>query len=225
MTISDSAVPGNAPVAPDSRRSFAIYRFAGKRAFDIAFALLILPVVLPVIAVLWAVVSRDGGSGIFGHKRVGRDGRVFRCWKIRTMVVDAEMVLRDHLAAHPEAAAEWARDHKLTDDPRITRLGHFLRRTSLDELPQIFNVLAGDMSFVGPRPVVRYELHKYGQHRAVYKSMKPGITGLWQVSGRNDVSYFERVQLDLKYAGAISLLSDVRLILLTGFSVMGGTGR
>lgn len=203
----------------------AIYRRAGKRFFDLALALLILPLVAPIIGVLWLVITRDGGSGFFGHRRIGRDGKVFRCWKLRTMVVDAEQKLRDHLESNPEAAAEWAQDHKLNDDPRITRLGYFMRKTSLDELPQIWNVLKGDMSFVGPRPIVRVELHKYGIHRPVYLSMTPGITGLWQVSGRNDVTYSERVQFDVDYSSELSLLTDIRLIAMTGMSVVGTTGR
>ncbi len=203
----------------------AVYRRAGKRLFDISLALILLPVILPVIAGLWCVTVRDGGRGFFAHKRIGRHGKVFRCWKLRTMVVDAEARLREHLAANPAAAEEWKRDHKLTDDPRITRLGRFLRRTSLDELPQIWNVLRGEMSFVGPRPIVRVELHKYGPHRPVYLSMTPGITGLWQVSGRNDVTYSERVQLDLDYSSKLSLVTDVRLIMMTGLSVVGATGR
>lgn len=202
-----------------------LYGKIGKRAFDVIFALLLLPAILPLIAVMWVIVRQDGGPGFFGHKRIGRNGKVFRCWKLRTMVPDAEAVLSDHLATNPAAAAEWARDHKLTDDPRITPLGHFLRRTSLDELPQIWNVLMGHMSFVGPRPIVRYELHKYGPHRTLYLSMTPGITGLWQVSGRNDVTYAERVQFDIDYARDFSFLRDVGLILRTASSVLLGTGR
>lgn len=203
----------------------AVYRRVGKRLFDLTLALTMLPLILPVIAILWLATVVDGGSGFFGHKRIGRNGKVFRCWKLRTMVVDAEEKLRIYLAENPAAAAEWARDHKLTKDPRITRLGAFMRKTSLDELPQIWNVIRGDMSFVGPRPIVRVELHKYGLHRPLYKSMTPGITGLWQVSGRNDVSYDDRVQLDIDYAGKLSLLTDIRLIVMTGLAVVAGTGR
>ena len=203
----------------------AFYIRYGKRAFDLVLALLLLPILVPVIALLWLIVARDGGRGFFGHRRIGKDGQVFKCWKLRTMVVDSEQRLREYLAANPEAAAEWARDHKLSDDPRITPLGHFLRRTSLDELPQIWNVLKGEMSFVGPRPVTRVELHKYGAARDAYMAMKPGITGLWQVSGRNEVSYDERVQLDVDYSGLTSLGTDIRLILATAGSVLGATGR
>ncbi|MEP0962814.1 MAG: sugar transferase [Roseobacter sp.] len=203
----------------------ALYRRAGKRLFDLTLALVLIPFLAPIIALLWIVTKLDGGIGFFGHKRIGRNGKVFRCWKVRTMVVDAEQKLRRHLAENPEAAAEWEKDHKLNDDPRITRFGNFLRKTSLDELPQLWNVIRGDMSFVGPRPIVRVELHKYGSDRPVYLSMKPGITGLWQVSGRNDVSYSQRVQFDVDYSKAQSLFTDIRLIAMTGASVVGATGR
>jgi len=196
-----------------------------KRLFDIVLVALLLPVVVPVIAVLWILTRRDGGPGFFGHTRIGRNGRSFRCWKIRTMVVDAEARLAAHLAAHPEAAAEWERDYKLTDDPRITPLGDVLRRTSLDELPQIWNVLLGEMSFVGPRPVPRVELRKYRHYRTAYLSLKPGITGLWQVSGRNDVSYDERVRMDAKYLQTMSLWEDIRILAKTASSVLGRTGK
>lgn len=203
----------------------ALYRTAGKRTFDLCLALFLLPLVMPVIAVLWFATTRDGGSGFFGHRRIGRNGKVFRCWKLRTMVVDSEARLREHLRSNPEAAKEWARDHKLDDDPRVTRLGRFLRKTSLDELPQLWNVIRGEMSFVGPRPVVRVELHKYGAYRPLYLSMTPGITGLWQVTGRNDVSYPQRVQMDVDYAKMLSLFTDMRLIAMTALSVVGATGR
>jgi lipopolysaccharide/colanic/teichoic acid biosynthesis glycosyltransferase len=210
-------------VSTPSRGS--LYRRFGKRAFDICLAFLLLPVITPLVALLWVVVSRDGGEGFFGHRRVGSNGKVFKCWKLRTMVVNAERKLHEHLANDPDAAAEWERDRKLTNDPRITPLGDFLRRSSLDELPQIWNVLKGDMSFVGPRPIVRTELHKYGPHKASYLAMKPGITGLWQVSGRNDVCYNTRVKLDVAYQGSASLITDIRIIALTALAVFGATGR
>ena len=137
------------------------------------------------------------------------------------MVMGAEERLQAYLAANPAAATEWARDHKLTNDPRITQFGDFLRKTSLDELPQIWNVLKSEMSFVRPRPIVRAETSKYG----AYLSQKPGITGLWQVSGRNDVSYVERVAMDVDYSLRGSLTFDMELILRTGMSVLGKTGR
>ncbi|NVK13315.1 MAG: sugar transferase [Rhodobacteraceae bacterium] len=202
-----------------------VYAKAGKRVFDIGFALLLLPVLVPVILVLWGLVRRDGGPGFFGHTRVGRDGKPFKCWKVRSMVADAEARLQAHLDADPAAAAEWERDHKLANDPRISRLGHVLRKTSLDELPQIWNVLKGEMSFVGPRPIVTKELAKYGSSASAYLAQKPGITGLWQVSGRNGISYQERVALDVAYLRRRSFPADLKIIARTGLAVLGATGR
>lgn len=207
------------------REGEKFYSRVTKRVFDLVLAALLLPVLLPVIAVLWVLIRRDGGAGFFGHRRIGHGGKVFRCWKIRTMVPNAEERLVKYLEDNPEAAAEWERDHKLTNDPRITRLGRFLRETSLDELPQIWNVITGEMSFVGPRPVVRAEMRKYGHARMAYLTLKPGITGLWQVSGRNDVSYAERVQMDIEYLRVVSFRTDVKLILKTAMTVVNRTGR
>ena len=202
-----------------------LYARGGKRIFDLMLAMLLLPLIAPVIAALWMFIRRDGGPGFFGHSRIGRNGHVFKCWKVRTMVMGAEDRLQAYLSCNPAAAAEWARDHKLTNDPRITQFGNFLRKTSLDELPQIWNVLKGEMSFVGPRPIVSAELPKYGASVGAYLSQKPGITGLWQVSGRNDVSYAERVAMDVDYSLRGSLRFDVELIVRTGVSVLSGTGR
>ncbi len=202
-----------------------LYTVFGKRAFDIALALVLLPFVAPVIAVLWCLVRIDGGPGFFGHTRVGHNSKLFTCWKIRTMVVNAEGHLRALLKANPEAADEWERDRKLTNDPRINRLGHILRKTSLDELPQVLNVLKGEMSFVGPRPVVAAELIKYGSAVSSYLAQKPGITGLWQVSGRNDLSYDERVKMDVAYLAHRSFATDLKILSLTASAVVFGTGR
>ncbi|ATF20215.1 sugar transferase [Phaeobacter gallaeciensis] len=206
-------------------RRIGLYAIIGKRLLDILLALILFPVLSPVIALLWMISRRDGGPGFFGHTRIGRDGTPFTCWKIRTMIHGAEDVLAEHLKTDAEAAQEWARDRKLSRDPRITSLGLFLRRSSLDELPQIWNVLRGDMSFVGPRPIVRSELSKYGSAAPIYLSQKPGITGLWQVSGRNDVSYEDRVSFDIDYLERRTFSFDIKLILLTGLSVIGQTGR
>ncbi|MAE91113.1 MULTISPECIES: sugar transferase [Salipiger] len=195
-----------------------------KRAFDIVLSILMLPILLPVIAVLYIAVRAEGGPGFFGHKRVGRNGTQFRCWKIRTMVPDAQERLEELLRNDPAARAEWERDRKLRNDPRVTRLGAFLRRSSLDELPQIWNVLRGEMSLIGPRPVTEPELQRYGGAAWAYLAMRPGITGLWQVSGRNDVSYEERVQLDVAYHNGVSLMGDVRILFLTVGAVLGKTG-
>lgn len=203
----------------------SFYSRWGKRVFDVVFGLLLLPVLLPVIAILCALASLDGGMPVFGHRRIGKDGREFRCWKIRTMVVDAQERLKQHLIDNPEAAAEWQRNFKLEQDPRITPLGRFLRKSSLDELPQLFNVFRGEMSFVGPRPVVRDELERYGVSQKTYESLRPGVTGLWQVSGRNDVSYDERVAMDVHYARNVSLVEDMRIVAKTATSVAGLTGK
>ena len=204
----------------------SMYRSFGKRAFDFALALLLLPMALPLIGMLAILVRRDdGGRPFFAHTRVGRAGRPFRCWKIRTMVPDAEARLAEHLAADPAAAAEWDAERKLTNDPRITKLGAFLRKTSLDELPQLWNVLRGDMSFVGPRPVPAQELEKYGLSKPAYLAVRPGVTGLWQVSGRNDVSYAERVRMDVDYERRHDFLMDFGIILRTAGVVFGSTGK
>lgn len=209
---------------PTTQKS-GVYHAYGKRVFDIVFALCLLPVLAPVVAILILIVRRDGGNGLFGHVRVGHNGNAFRCWKIRTMVTGAEEKLQAYLRDNPAAAAEWERDRKLTNDPRITRLGAFLRKTSLDELPQIWNVLRGEMSFVGPRPIVQDELVKYGRGAPCYLAQKPGVTGLWQVSGRNDVSYHERVALDRQYGRRMTLALDLHIILKTASAVLGRTGR
>ncbi|MBO9397641.1 sugar transferase [Shimia sp. R9_2] len=221
FTRSDERSATKATVRATANR---FYRRAGKRAFDIVLALIMLPVLAPVIFCLWAVTRRDGGSGFFGHVRVGKDGRKFKCWKVRTMVMGAEEKLQAYLRENPEAAKEWYANHKLTDDPRITKFGDFLRKTSLDELPQIWNVLVGEMSFVGPRPVVQDELKKYGHGEEFYLAQKPGITGLWQVSGRNSVSYDDRVAMDYEYLQRMSMGFDIRIVLKTSQAVVRRTG-
>lgn len=202
-----------------------LYDMGFKRLFDIFLSVALLPILLPVIAILYVVVRADGGPGFFGHSRVGRDGRSFKCWKVRTMVTDAQERLDALLADDADARAEWERDHKLENDPRVTRIGNFLRRTSLDELPQIFNVLKGEMSLVGPRPVTTPELERYGTQKDVYLSMRPGVTGLWQVSGRNQVSYAERVSMDTAYYNSVSLGTDLVILAKTGGAVLNKTGR
>ncbi len=202
----------------------SLYMTFGKRLCDLALVVLILPILAPVILGLWLAVRRDGGAGFFGHTRIGRNGRAFKCWKLRSMVVDAEAKLRDHLAQNPEAAEEWARDFKLRNDPRITRLGRFLRKSSLDELPQLWNVITGEMSFVGPRPVPEVELALYGAARHYYEALRPGVTGLWQVSGRNNVTYDERIAMDVAYARNLSLRGDLRILWRTAHAVLARTG-
>lgn len=197
----------------------------GKRAFDIVVASMMLVALAPLVLLLMLVVGLEGGQPIFGHTRVGQYGRRFKCLKIRSMRRDAEERLREILANDPAAAAEWAANAKLENDPRITRIGAFLRRTSLDELPQLINVLRGDMSLVGPRPVTSAELVHYGTDLDYYLAMKSGLTGPWQVQGRNDNTYEERVALDVAYARNHGFLNDFKIVLLTGLAVLNRTGK
>ncbi|MBK6717079.1 MAG: sugar transferase [Burkholderiales bacterium] len=183
--------------------------------------LLLSPVMLVVTLLIW---RSDGAPILFGHYRVGQHGRLFRCLKFRSMYRNSEQMLRDLLAKDPAARAEWERDHKLLNDPRVTPIGNFLRRTSLDELPQLFNVLRGEMSLVGPRPITVAELPRYGQVRWHYLSVRPGMTGLWQVSGRNDVSYDERVELDRRYVESDSLRMRLTILWRTVHVVLYGSG-
>lgn len=201
-----------------------LYISHGKRALDLILALTLMPVVGPVIVLLWLIVRLQGGPGFFGHMRIGQNARPFRCWKIRTMAPDADRRLTDLLQRDPVAAVEWAVSFKLKRDPRVTRIGAFLRRTSLDELPQIWNVLRGEMSFVGPRPVTAGELAFYGADQRAYLALRPGITGLWQVHGRRDGNYARRVVLDRSYVQVMSLTTDLALILKTGLTVIRPTG-
>lgn len=195
-----------------------------KRALDIVCASILLVLLLPVMAVVAILVRRDGGAALFGHRRIGADGRSFKCWKFRSMVLNAGEVLEDLLARDPAARAEWEREHKLHDDPRVTKLGKVLRATSLDELPQLVNVIRGEMSLVGPRPIVSDEIRRYGKFFHEYRRCRPGITGRWQVSGRNDVDYPTRVQLDRDYANRWSLISDIAILFKTVYVVIQKKG-
>lgn len=195
-----------------------------KRTLDVMGAIVLAIVFSPLISAIAVLMQRQGGSIIYKHRRIGRDGRVFECLKFRTMVPNADQVLRELLERDPVIKAEWLRDHKLRCDPRVTRLGRFLRRTSLDELPQLWNVMRGEMSLVGPRPVVREELLRYGRNVRTYLSAKPGITGLWQVKGRNDTDYRRRVVLDTYYVRNQNLLLDLYILVKTTRVVLGGSG-
>lgn len=186
-----------------------------KRALDILGALALAVLFSPLIATVFAVAALTGRSPLFKHKRVGRDGAMFECLKFRTMIPEAEAVLAKILAENDELRAEWVRDHKLANDPRVTKLGKFLRSTSLDELPQLWNVMKGDMSLVGPRPITREELLRYGRNAVVYMLVRPGITGLWQVSGRNNVEYRKRVAMDVCYVRNQGVVLDTWILLKT----------
>jgi exopolysaccharide production protein ExoY len=194
-------------------------------ALNVAVALAVLVFLAPVMLLIAiSIYVQDGGPILFAHRRIGRGGRTFHCLKFRSMAVDAEERLADLLATDPAARAEWEKDHKLRRDPRVTALGAFLRKTSLDELPQLFNVLHGEMNLVGPRPIVDAEIVKYGRRFDSYCAVKPGITGLWQVSGRNDTSYRTRVALDCVYARRRNLGLDAYIIVCTVPAVLARRG-
>lgn len=199
---------------PTPARTFA-YRVV-KRCMEVAFVLLSAPITLPVCAFLGlCVILTSPGPVFFSHRRIGREGVFFSMWKFRTMCVNSAEVLEQHLAQHPEEHEEWKSFHKLRFDPRVTPLGKLLRRYSLDELPQLWNVLTGRMSLVGPRPIVAAEAEKYGTDFGYYLAVKPGLTGLWQTSGRSTLSYDERVALDRAYVENWSLGGDLRILLRT----------
>ena len=194
-----------------------------KRCVDVVGALTLALLFSPLMIVVCALLYRSGAV-TYRHKRVGVDGKVFDCLKFRTMIPDAERALHDLLATDESLKAEWLRGHKLRNDPRVTRLGRFLRRSSLDELPQLWNVFLGEMSLVGPRPIVREELLRYGRNSEAYLSVKPGITGLWQTMGRNDTDYRRRVAMDVYYVRNQSVLFDVYILAKTVRVVLAGDG-
>ena len=196
-----------------------------KRGGDILLVLISLPLALAVISVIAAAVKLSSPGPVFySHRRIRKGGAFFSMWKFRTMCIDSAEVLEEYLARHPEARAEWNKTHKLRKDPRITRIGFFLRRYSLDELPQLWNVLAGQMSLVGPRPIVAAEVEKYGNCFDCYCRVKPGLTGLWQVSGRSAVSYQKRVALDCEYVERWSLMREIVILVKTFASVVNQDG-
>jgi lipopolysaccharide/colanic/teichoic acid biosynthesis glycosyltransferase len=201
-----------------------LYARFGKRSLDLVLSLATLPVTLTVIMMCALVLCLKGGKPFYLQKRLGRDGKVFNIIKLRSMVVDAEARLEQYLATDPALREEWDTKQKLKKDPRITSFGRFLRASSLDELPQIFNVILGDMSLVGPRPMMVDQLEKYGNPRS-YFAMRPGITGVWQVSGRNETAFAYRNVLDAKYRAAVSLPLDVLLLFKTVGVVVNRTGQ
>lgn len=210
-----------AHIAPEAqpKPSNGVYR-----ALDIAFAISLGVVFSPVIVTVTVLLALSPGPIFFGQIRLGQGGRPFKVFKFRTMVPDAPDVLSKMLEADPEVRAEWERDFKLKNDPRITPIGRFLRKTSLDELPQLWNILKGDMSLVGPRPIAPAEIERYGRFAKHYFAQRPGLTGLWQVSGRNDASYDRRVVLDAYYSKNRSLMLNLSIILKTVRVVLKGSG-
>ncbi len=187
-----------------------------KRCFDLTFAVSVLLILLPLFGIVAAGVKLNGGGPIFfRHQRVGRDGHLFGCLKFRTMRQDSQAALEAHLARDPAARQEWLETRKLKNDPRVTAVGVFLRKTSLDELPQLLNILAGHMSVVGPRPIVPDEIALYGTEAGHYLAVRPGLTGAWQVSGRSDTSYAERVRLDSDYVKNWTFANDLSIVART----------
>ena len=196
-----------------------------KRIFDITATVIGGILILPVIAIVAILIYLDSpGPIVFGHKRVGQGGKEFPCYKFRSMVPNAQEALEIYLKENPAAREEWERDFKLKDDPRVTKIGKFLRKTSLDELPQLWNVLIGDMSLVGPRPIVRAEVEKYGEYINDFYLVPPGITGVWQVSGRSDTTYEERVLMDSWYVHNWSVWIDIVYLVKTVLAVLKGKG-
>ncbi len=196
-----------------------------KRSVDIIIAIISITALTPIMLLLTILILiLDGGPAVISHERIGRGGSKFGCLKFRTMSKNGEDVLRAYLEENPDAQKEWAQSQKLTNDPRVTKIGRVLRKTSLDELPQIFNILIGDMSFVGPRPIVYEEIKKYGPAFLDYRKTRPGLTGAWQISGRNDIAYADRVELDKSYVSNWSLGLDMRIILKTLPAVIKAKG-
>ncbi len=213
--MSENVKPSSVVVAAPAPASVG-NDFDLQRAIDLVLTFLALLFLLPLMApIAVAVWLSDRGPVFFGHNRIGHMGQTFCCWKFRSMAVDGEKILEAYLEESPLARAEWERDHKLRNDPRITPLGRLLRKTSLDELPQLWNVLIGEMSLVGPRPIVVAEIPRYKSYFEDYCRCRPGITGLWQISGRNDVTYDQRVALDVQYARTRSTWLNLSIMINT----------
>lgn len=213
------AQPIDAAAAPPRT---GIYRQGAKRALDVMLVLATLPVTLPFILIMALLVALDGGNPFYVQKRLGRNGRVFRIWKLRSMVHDADQVLKSYLDSNPDARRQWDSRQKLKCDPRVTRVGRLLRKTSMDELPQLLNVLNGTMSLVGPRPMMTGQRHRYAG--CAYYRLRPGITGLWQISERNEAEFIARVRYDEEYEHKLSCWTDLRILARTVTVVLRGTG-
>ena len=220
----DAGLPGSSYSAPPATVSEpgGAYEIFFKRTLDILLVLLMAPFVLPVVFGLGLLIRRDGGAAFYCQQRIGRGGKVFRLWKLRSMVVDADRKLEEYLRANPAARAEWDETQKLKDDPRITAAGRLIRKTSLDELPQLWNVLIGEMSLVGPRPMMPQQADLYPGRD--YYRLRPGLTGLWQISDRNQTSFAARAAYDTQYSRRMSLLTDFMVLLATVWVVIRGTG-
>ena len=207
---------------PQGLLRMTVYRSGGKRVIDVCAVLFSAPFIVPLVLMLALLVAAKGGRPFYTQPRIGRNGKVYKIWKLRTMLPDADAKLEEYLAANPEARAEWDQLQKLKIDPRITPFGRFLRKSSLDELPQLWNVLIGDMSLVGPRPMMCCQQSMYSGR--AYYFLQPGITGYWQVSDRNESSFSDRAHFDTRYASDVSLRTDFIILLATIRVVLRGTG-
>lgn len=230
MTVQFSSHESNFVKSPEAIEpqvrlviSKGIYRSAFKRFIDTAITILAAPFVLGIVLILAVLISLDGHNPFYSQLRLGRNGRAFRMWKLRTMVWDADDQLEAYLASNPAAKDEWLKKQKLQSDPRITPIGRFLRKTSMDELPQLWNVIAGHMALVGPRPIMVSQRKKYSG--LAYYNLRPGITGLWQVSDRNQCEFSGRVYYDDLYDNTLSFRTDVRVLVRTVGVVFKGTGH
>lgn len=225
VTVRLAPIPGGARSRWDCWERLAQPDHVLSRPFDVILATLLiigfLPVFLMIVVAIWL---DDPGPALFAQRRVGRNGRYFPCFKFRSMHVGAEQQLEQILRDDHVLRSQWDRDHKLAADPRVTRVGKVLRVTSLDELPQLFNVLRGEMSIVGPRPIVPAEIRRYGRYIHHYYAVRPGLTGLWQVSGRSSVTYRRRIAADIKYARARTLVLDAKILAATLPAVALGRG-
>jgi lipopolysaccharide/colanic/teichoic acid biosynthesis glycosyltransferase len=202
-----------------------IYVGGTKRILDLTLVFISLPVTFPLMILMAAIGSLDGGLPLYWQMRVGKNGQLFKCWKLRSMTVNNEKAFEQFLRENPCALLEWEQNRKLRNDPRITKFGRFLRQTSLDELPQLWNILKGEMSLVGPRPIVPDELEKYGNDVVHYLSIRPGLTGLWQTGGRNCVEYDTRVSMDVAYRNSVCFSLDALIIARTFKTVLLRSGQ
>ncbi|MEP4199308.1 MAG: sugar transferase [Aliishimia sp.] len=207
----------------DAIQTANLYRDNIKRALDIALTLIAVPIVLPLVTFMALLVAMTGGKPFYSQDRIGKNGRTYRIWKLRSMVQNADDVLEEHLASDPAMRAEWDSKQKLLDDPRITSLGHIMRKCSIDELPQLWNVLCGDMSLVGPRPMMVSQKDMYPGDD--YYDLRPGITGFWQISDRNGTTFADRARYDARYNEELSFTTDAKILLGTVRVVVRGTGH
>jgi lipopolysaccharide/colanic/teichoic acid biosynthesis glycosyltransferase len=215
----------NPVIVSDGIRSYGVPQNPWGRIFDIALILLAAPYILLFFLVMSILIMLDSrGAPLYSQTRIGKGGRRFKAHKFRTMVMNADQILQRYLDESPELKAEWLATHKLKHDPRVTRVGAILRKLSLDELPQFWNILVGEMSLIGPRPIVDAEIERYGKCFELYKQARPGLTGLWQVSGRSDTSYQRRVELDEYYLLNRSLKMDILILFKTVYVVVGRKG-